>query len=143
MATHPAPARQPWDRLGWGRTTAPGSWVSLWGQPQPKEQPGVLFSASSSPKPKGIQLFCGGCVTPQISQSTKIFIQASIPPLLAACPPHPSSTRVPPAPRRRSTREHRVLVGCEGAVRQQPAGQGPLPAPDLLRGRMFTLHPGM
>lgn len=23
MATHPTPARQPWDRLGWGRTRAP------------------------------------------------------------------------------------------------------------------------
>lgn len=90
---------------GWGGAgqEPPGPWVSLWGQPQSEEQPGVLLSASSSPKPKGTQSCCRGCVTPQTSQSTKVFIPARIPPLLAASAPCPSSTQVPPAPRRHNT----------------------------------------
>lgn len=125
MATHPTPAGQPWDRLGWDRMRAPGPWVSLWGQPQPKEQPGVVLSASSSPKPKGTRFFCGGYVTPQTSQSTKVFIPAPTP---SSCSRYPLPQQYPGSPSPSQTqhpREHRVLVGCVGAVRHQQLGRVP------------------
>lgn len=109
----------------------PGPWVSPQGQPQPKEQPRALLSASPFPEPKGTQLCRGGCVTPQLShRAPKSLPSSSSPsPCSLVGAPHPHQPLAGTA----SPGDRRALVGAHRAVGQQPAGQGPLPAPGLLR----------
>lgn len=151
---HSTPARQPWDRPGrggggQGDSTSPQTLGSPpRARPNPRSSPGPRSHHPPCPNPKAHSSAVGDASHPPPSPNPLIEHQNLCPallrPPLAACwvsppIPGPSNAWVPPVSRTPGTAGR----GVHGSVGQQPAGQGPLPAPGPLRARMFSPSPGM
>lgn len=113
---------------GWGgeeqEPQAPGSpsGVSL----NPRSSSGSCSQHPPPPNPKA--LLRGMCHSSNLSEHRSLHPSSHSPSSRSLSPPLQQHLGPPSPSQAQHPREHRMLVGCAGAVRQQPAGQGPLPA---------------